>query len=382
MLFRIGSSAPVPSMNADLKFISEIEIAVANGSNGRRAEMLRRVTDLFLAGATQLSDEEVALFDDVIVRLAAEIEVSARALLSIRLAPIPNAPPRTIRALAFDDAIEVAAPVLSQSPRLNDSDLVENARIKGQGHMLAISQRLQLSEAVTDVLVERGNQQVLMSTVGNRGARLSDAGFSILVRRTEDDDVLAVRIGERTEIPPHLFRQLLARASLSVRKKLQAVHPELSREIHEVVEEISSRIELEVLTPPTDRVAPDPEHSAAGTDQLDDVKLRKLAVTGAFAELTSALAAMSDLSISYVDRLMTGRRSDGLLALVRAIGLSWPTVKAILMLRADKRIILETEIGYCLACFERLRPETAREIIRFYREREKNGPMAVLHTKK
>jgi uncharacterized protein (DUF2336 family) len=38
---------------------------------------------------------------------------------------------------------------LSQSPRLNDSDLVENARIKGQGHMLAISLRRHLSEAVT-----------------------------------------------------------------------------------------------------------------------------------------------------------------------------------------------------------------------------------------
>ena len=70
---------------------------------------------------------------------------------------------------------------------------------------------------------------------------------------------------------------------------------------------------------------------------------------------------------------MTGRRSDGLLALVRAVRLSWPTVKAILMLRADKRIMLETEIGYCLACYERLMPETARQIIRFYRDREKGG---------
>ena len=80
---------------------------------------------------------------------------------------------------------------------------------------------------------------------------------------------------------------------------------------------------------------------------------------------------MADLPSPYVDKLMTGRRSDGLLALVRAVGLSWPTVKAILMLRADRRIILETEIGYCLACYERLRPETAQQILRFYREREK-----------
>jgi uncharacterized protein (DUF2336 family) len=239
-------------MNANLKFIGEVENAIANGSVSRRAEILGRVTDLFVAGATRLSDEEVALFDDVITRLAVEIEISTRALLSMRLAPIPNAPPRTIRTLAFDDAIEVAESVLSQSLRLNDSDLVENARIKGQKHMLAISRRSHLSEAVTDVLVERGDQLVLMSTVDNRGAKLSNAGFSILVQRTAGDEELAVRIGERTEIPPHLFRQLLAMASVSVREKLIAINPQLSREIQEAVDEVSGRIESEALRPPVD----------------------------------------------------------------------------------------------------------------------------------
>ena len=370
-------------MSVDLKFIGEVESAVANGSVGRRAEILRRVTDLFIADATRLSDEDVALFDDVITRLTVEIEISARALLSVRLAPISNAPPRTIRALAFDDAIEVAAPVLSQSQRLNDSDLVENVRIKGQGHMLAISLRRHLSEAVTDVLVERGDQQVLMSTVKNRGAKLSITGFSILVQRSEDDEGLAVRIGERSEIPPQLFRQLLARASLSVREKLTAIHPELSREIHEIVEEVSSRIESEALKPSAEHdVAHDSQNAAQSTSQRDDDNLRKIAASGAFAEVTSALATMADLPSAYVERLMTGRRSDGLLALVRAVGLSWPTVKAILMLRADKHIILETEIGYCLACYERLRPETAQQILRFYREREKVSPTAPLQRAK
>jgi len=364
-------------MSTDFKFIREIENAVANGSIGRRAEILRRVTDLFIADATRLSDDEVAFFDDVIMRLAVEIEISARALLSIRLAPIPNAPPQTIRALAFDDIAEVAGPVLSQSQRLSDADLVENAKIKGQGHMFAISLRRHLSEAVTDVLVERGDQQVLMSTVKNRGAKLSNAGFSILVQRTDGDEELAMRVAERPEIPPFLFRQLLAMASQSVREKLKAAHPELSQEIDEIVKEVSSRIESAALTPSVDCcLEPESANSAPCTKQLDDDNLKKLAAAGAFAEVTSILAAMADLPGSYVERLMTGRRSDGLLALVRAVGLSWAAVKAILMLRADRRIILETEIGYCLACYERLKPETAQQIVRFYRDREKDAAIA------
>jgi len=358
-----------------LKFLGEVDHAIANSSVGRREEILRRVTDLFIIGATQLSDEEVGLFDEVIARLAVEIELSARALLAIRLAPIPNAPPRTIRDLAFDDALEVAAPVLSQSERLDDADLVENARIKGQGHMLAISRRRQLSEAITDILIERGDKQVLLSTVENRGARLSNNGFSVLVQRAEGNERLAVSVGERTEIPPGLYRQLLARASQKARAKLEAAHPELSREICAAVEEVSSRIELETLASPAEcREALVSVEAAQRSDQLNDGAVKKLASAGALAEVTSALGILAILPVPFVEKLMTDQRSDGLLVLARAIGLSWSTVEAILRLPSDKRLISEVEIAQCLASYERLKPETAREILLYYRTRENRGP--------
>ena len=121
-----------PLMAADLSLIGALDHAVAVGSNSRRAEMLRQVTDLFIVEAERLSDKDVELFDDVIAWLAFDIELSARSLLAIRLAPVRNAPPKTIRSLAFDDAIEVAAPVLSQSERLSDADLVANAQAKAR----------------------------------------------------------------------------------------------------------------------------------------------------------------------------------------------------------------------------------------------------------
>ena len=89
---------------------------------------------------------------------------------------MPNAPVGVIRILALDDDIEVARPVLKNSSRLDDSDLIAAAGSKGQLHLAAIAQRRTLSEAVTDVLVERGNKYVAHS-VRTRGARFSDAGF-------------------------------------------------------------------------------------------------------------------------------------------------------------------------------------------------------------
>ena len=113
-------------MAANLAFVNDIDCAIAAGSNGQRREMLQRVTDLFIVGSSAYSDDEIDLFDDVITRLAAEIEQSARALLAVRLAPIPNAPPKIMRALASDDSIDVAAPVLAQS---DEPMLVETATI-------------------------------------------------------------------------------------------------------------------------------------------------------------------------------------------------------------------------------------------------------------
>jgi len=119
-------------MTTNIGLIREVDDAIAQGSTLRRSDMLQRVTDLFIMGSSQYSDDEISLFDDVIKRPAAEIEVSARALLATRLAPIPNAPPGTIRLLAFDDAIKVAEPILVKSARLDDATLCERQRERAE----------------------------------------------------------------------------------------------------------------------------------------------------------------------------------------------------------------------------------------------------------
>src|SRR6201996_2789649 len=119
--------------------LDELQTTLAHGTVARRVETLRRVTDLFINGAVDYSDEQIGLFDDVFQCLTQQIEVSAKALLADRLAPIDPAPPHIIRTLAFDDAIEVAGPVLTQSVRIDDDTLIETARHKSQAHLLAIS---------------------------------------------------------------------------------------------------------------------------------------------------------------------------------------------------------------------------------------------------
>ena len=165
-------------MGATFSLIPELEEVVQHGSREKRAETLQRITALFLNGASNYNDEHVDIFDEVFGLLIEEIETKARAELANHLAPVSNAPIKVLRRLANDDDIAVAGPVLKLAPRLAESDLIDVAETKSQAHLHAISGRRALGEAVTDVLVRRGNRDVARRVADNRGARISKKGFS------------------------------------------------------------------------------------------------------------------------------------------------------------------------------------------------------------
>jgi uncharacterized protein (DUF2336 family) len=357
-------------MSGQIAILNEIAAAIEKGTPERRREMLRRVTDLFVTGAPRLGEDEVALFDDVICWLAADIERSARALLAAQLATIPNAPRKVVRQLAFDDEIDVAAPILTRSERLDDPALVENARTKSQEHLLAISRRRTLSEAVTDVLVERGDQQVLLSTVENHGARFSEGSFGILVRRAEGHEALTWGVGSRAEIPSILFLKLLEQASGVARTRLEAAYPDRIREVRHAVAAAADRIREHWKAPSAER-----DYSAAWaaveplvhSGQLDEAKVGDFARTRKFEETAVALALMVDLPVSFIEQAMYEKKSESVLIICKVIGLSWNTVKAILTLRANG--VSAEEMSQNLAHFGRLKSATANEIVGFYRKR-------------
>ena len=146
----------VVAVSVGQSLIIELEEAIQSGSKDKRIDALRRITDLFVADADRLTDQQIDVFDDILGHLIKRIESKALAELSRRLAPIHNAPIEVVRRLARDDDIVVAEPILTASARLSDSDLIEIASTKTQARLLAISARPQIGTAVTDVLLQRG----------------------------------------------------------------------------------------------------------------------------------------------------------------------------------------------------------------------------------
>jgi uncharacterized protein (DUF2336 family) len=365
------NAAGTNRMLPTVPLIEELEAALSSGDGTRRIEMLTRISDLFVDGASRYSQEQIELFDQVLARLADTIDAKARARLAHRLAPIANAPSNVIHQLAFDDDIEVARPVLRQSERLTEAALRANAGSKSQKHLFAISGRRALSESVTDVLVERGDREIVHSVVTNAGARFSDDGFRILVKRSAADDDLATSAGQRSDIPRRYFLLLLENASGAVRARLAAESPQASA-VEGALAEAAGNIS-------GDARAASPQLAAAKAEverqnrigHIGDAEIYRYVRDGKFEETVIALSHLCDAPIDFVERALLDPGAEIVLILARVAGLSLTTTKALLSLRAADRGRSAKDVDQALASSNRLQAETARRVLGFFRTRMK-----------
>jgi uncharacterized protein (DUF2336 family) len=371
---------------AGQSIVDEIEAAIG-GSTAKCIETARRVTDLFLASAGQFNGEQVELFDNVLERLIKAIElrsvadISARmalAEMSAQLAPIAQAPPSAVRHLAKHDEISVAAPVLQESARLGDDDLIEIAKSKSEKHLLAISGRWWLKEVVTDALLSRRFPSVSRRVVGNPGARVSASGFAIILAQAEDHPELAVEAGIRVDLPSELRQKLLNNATEAVRTKLLSrAPPHLFEEIRSAVATAAASADREMskvrdLTAARRFVAQLKEKG-----ELNEAALSGFAKQKRYEETVVALAELAQSTIEVIRPLMQSLRDDGLLVACKAAGLKWETAAAVLECRYSSGALGAIELDRARSHFAATTAENARRMLTFWQVRSTPAPSRV-----
>lgn len=351
--------------------IAELEVAVSENSIEERTSTLRRVTDLFLCDADRLSEDQIKVFDDVLCLLIRRIEKKALVELSKRLAPVDNSPIEAIRLLAHDESIEVAGPVLANSRRLYLGDLIEIAATGSQAHMLAIAGRVELGEAVTDVLLSRGDDDVVFKLATNPTARFSKTGYGILVRDAENNDGLAETVGLRLDLPPELLRELLQRATDTVRTRIFALAPPESRdEIQRVIIDTACSISKTLSVERDFSRAEEVVRALEDTGRLTEAVLLDFISRRRYEEMTVALARLAGAPLKMISGMLIGLRNDAVLLPCKAAYLSWPTAEAILRNRHSNHTISQHVIDLAQRDYERLSVATAQRTLRFMQIRE------------
>jgi len=358
-------------MTVATSLIPGLDEIVRHGDPLRRSEAARRIAELFLQGAAKFRTEHVELFDGVLTGLIPHTALAARADLAERLSNLANAPRGLVGQLAREDEITIAGPLLRRSPVIDEHALVEIARIKGQGHLLAMSERPTLSPDLTDVIVRRGDREVVRRAAGNAGALFSNAGYSTLIKRAGQDAVLTLTVGQRADLSGDGLKELLSGSIDVVRRRLfEVVKPDRQADITQALSEISGgpeRVENRRNFAPAQRTIL-ALHTAGN---LNEAALLGFAKSFKYEESLAALSAMAAVKIETLDDLISGERYDPILIVGKTIGLEWATVRALILLRlGPNRIVSPADIESARVTFARLMPSTAERVVGFWQTRQ------------
>jgi uncharacterized protein (DUF2336 family) len=363
--------------------IAEIEGAVKGGSSQRRVKMLRQVTELFLSDADRLNEDLIGVFDEVLLRLIERTESRTLAELSAELAETLTAPRGVVRKLAHHEDAAVASPVLSKSSRLSDADLIEIANTSGQQHLLAVSSRDSLNVALTDALLKRGYARVSLALATNAGAKFSAQGYSTLVENAEKDGDLAQRLGLRLDIPVETLRELLSKATATMRAKLlKAAPPEMRDRIQQAIDVVASKAGVPV---PSAIAAPAAKAAAKADEKpvdyrasetmvlamnragkLGDQTINRFAVQSEYVHVIAALSLLASVKIAEIEPLISDPRPDGLIVACKASRLNWSTTLMILRNRPKRAPLSKVELEQGKQTFESLSLSAAQRTIKFW----------------
>jgi len=357
-------------MTIATSLIPGLDEIVRNGDPKLRAEAARRIADLFFQDAAHLRPNHVDLFDEILIDLVPHAELNARAELAERMSQISNAPKALVGRLARENEILVAGPILRRSPVLDEQALLEIARVRGQSHLLAMSERPKLSPDLTDVIVQRGDRDVIRRTAGNAGALFSETGYTELIKRASQDGVLTLTVGQRADLSDVRLKQLLAGSIDPVRRRLfDLVKPERQNAIKLALAEITGvpeRFDSKRDFMPAQRIVL-ALHEAGN---LNEAALFGFAKSHRYEESIATLSAMSGIKIPTLDHVISSDRFDPILMVSKTIGLEWATVRALILLRlGPNRVPAPSDIESARVNFAKLMPSTAERVVAFWKTR-------------
>ena len=355
----------MPAVSPDLR--GELNGAEREGPE-HDAKILGQVTSLFLSNVDHLTDSQIAAVDGVLAQLIGRVEAVTVVHLSESLSTLDRAPRQTVRSLAFHDDPLVAVPVLKNSTCLSDQDLLEIAKGRSQQHLLAISDRKTLNEALTDALMRFGDVNVSNALARNAGAKFSECGYATLVGRAERDESLAEKLGLRLDLPGNLLRELLGKvADVVLARFLTAPRPVVHGKPLPAAAAAGPNVAKQK---PVDYTQAQSECVVLNrTGKLGDSTVNRFAVRGEYDYVVAALALKADVKVEAIAPLLDADRMYGLVVACKAARVSWSTTTMIVRNRPNCPPATQRELDQCVAIYESLLLSVAQWTIRFGSDR-------------
>jgi hypothetical protein len=335
---------------------SLFKLAAETSSDARR-RLLHAVTDLFFYDPepTGMSKHH---YGEIALRALPHLDAEARQGYADEVAAEPNLPRSVANALAGDPESEVARLVLRLSPVLTDRDLAAIALNQSQEHLTAIAERVRLSESITDILVERGDNGVLKTVGGNEGAEFSEEGFDRLLVRGREEPAIPRTVAVRSDLTDgraeRVMRLLaeLGEDDLELRPESEA--SAMARQARQ------QRLEVSLLL----------KDLKAKTRVVDDV-LIMLANEDRAYHLAQVIARSSEIGVEQALRALLRRDVSGIALACRALDVGFPAFAAILGLRSRRLMFANKDAEEDLRRYAQIDLTAAERGMRFIRLKAK-----------
>jgi len=346
-------------------------------SSVKRRELLREVTDLFFGQPSPSNQPQMELFDSVLTQLASEMEEAVRAELAHRFADASVAPGRLIFTLA-NDTIAVAEPVLARSNALSEDDLLEVVKTKGQEHLRAVSQRPIVSEQISDIIVDRGDDHTLGVLLRNDGAQLSRAASEAAVERAQVNTDLHEAVVSRPNLPPDLLNEMYFVVEARLRHRILEENAKLDPAL---LEQALSAGRKRVATMdgalPADYDQAEAyvsELRAAG--ELTPRVLARFLRSGGSTHFLVALSQLADIDFHTARRIVERKELDGLAVVCKAADLDRALFLTYALVLLGDGVEGMAQAQNYARLYGELPKDTAMRTIRFWRMRRTSTDLA------
>jgi uncharacterized protein (DUF2336 family) len=364
-------------MHVDAIF-TELKCLAEERSPEKRLGLLRKIADLFFAGIDTHTEAETSLFNEVIEHIVDQISGNAKIDVATNLATLPGFPLPVVRKLAHHEDIEIARPVIRGALGLTDLDLIEIGRKASDQHLDAIAGRTPLSEAVTDVLIDRGSSVVVHTVSANHGAAFSEWGMDALVGKARSDDRLQHILVERSDLTQKAVDKLSSIVSEALAVKLAERGYQVSGAIPEAIVK-TARDAFARAVSDRDRYALVAERViaqfGAGLITLENA-LIEIIKTQQMLAVAALLSHHTGLDRNVLMRLLSGGSQQQVLLLARALDLQWTTVAALMALRAAKQRTRPSPDVDVQRDYEAIDVTAAKRTLRFLQVRARAGAEA------
>lgn len=349
-----------------------IDLAKLPSSENRR-DLLRELTDQFF-GATPPTSAESALYGAVLAQLSVEMEQAVRQELATRFSIAPNAPRTLARTLAMD-VEDVAAPVLRACQALEETDLLDVVRVKGQGHLRAVSERAGVTEAVSDVIVERGDDETVGVLVRNDGARLSRSGHEAVVDRAQSNPDLQEALVHRASMPPDLLNEMYFVVEARLRQKILERNAALPADrLESAMAAGRGRLRSADGSLPEDYQTAEAyvrEQKAAG-NLTPEILIRFLR-SGGRTEFLIALAELSGIDFHTARQIVDGCQIDALAVVCRSADVDRAVFLTYVVVLLNKDGDAMGKAQAYGRMYSELSRDTAQRTLRFWKMRREAG---------